>query len=1108
MEVFSLLARLALDKTGYDRGLDQAEARGKRSASILSGAIGGATAAIGLSLLQLAANFTASIGRLTIGASASFEQTEVAFKTLLGSAEDAKAVLTDLNEFAANTPFQFPELAGATRQLAAFGIESSNLVPTLQRIGDVSAGISQPIGEIASIYGKARVQGRLFMEDINQLTGRGIPIIGELAEQFGVTESEVRKLVETGQVSFANLEQAFISLTSEGGIFFNMMQEQSQTLAGKWSTFTDNINLRLRLMSDQFIETFNIKGALDTAIKLLEEWGPRFQQNFEATLTGVKNIFTVAWDFINRGLDLLRQAFDNNFLGIRDIFDWFSKHVGRRLMLVVEFFQRVSSQADLMSLTIERIFRGLIDIFQGVAYVLKGFLLDPFIKVGQDIGKALTGILVTANSWVDKLGSLFGVDLKTVLGSAGSSIIDEFAYTAQTAFSGIIQQAEAYIATNESVQKGLELIATGSGKVAGAVIDADNASKAAMLNMSKNIDEVANSSNDLVTDANEAGEALENLGTTAGGTTSEGIDKATEKVTGLSDALINAIILTNEYNVLNSTAANLGIADSDAKSVYAAALARYEAHVKNMEAAEDEAEAENRLQLRLAYINDLKSKGFESAALARYEAYLESEKSAREEAKAEEEAAARVKQANWLKAQSYKLPGVARFEAYKRIEAAANAEAEAERRANMRIMQARWIAEQQNEQLIKQREALANQGASGFTKDKEAALKSAEALAEYTRKFLDLITAKEKFNAISKGEYETALRNQVEQIKNLSGSVDEGSEAWLVYQGILEEIIRLLGEIPGKIPNAIDMDFDPLTGKRTSTLPPVDKEAPKPSWMEQLKASALELGEKIFPGLGATIAAFQAGPLNGIITLFANLIGRSEAFEALIYQINKFLEPIIKAFGELLDALWPTIDVVLKLGFVALKPVIELLTKVVAPVLNATAKIIAGIWNVFAKAINWALGWIPGFTDLPTIDLSSTSGIPREPKDADPANPGTENEPRVDVNPFGDGSTGFPGVSGNIAEAVVGIPPDVMKGLLQPLLDAELMQVDLLGKLAGLNLDATADKFLLSGEMQIRGQNMLANTMDHVLEQLRSIENVMKGSKDFGDLRALSGAGL
>jgi tape measure domain-containing protein len=182
------------------------------------------------------------VGLKAVNSAADFEQTKVAFSTLIGDAAKADQTLAKLRKLGAETPFEFPELADAGRKLIAFG-ESADTVPeTLRRIGDVSAGIQAPINEIAEIYGKARVQGRLFAEDVNQLTGRGIPVIGELAKQFGVNESQVRKLVESGQVGFPAIEKAFIALTSKGGKFAGMMETQSKTTKGLFSTLKDSVN--------------------------------------------------------------------------------------------------------------------------------------------------------------------------------------------------------------------------------------------------------------------------------------------------------------------------------------------------------------------------------------------------------------------------------------------------------------------------------------------------------------------------------------------------------------------------------------------------------------------------------------------------------------------------------------------------------------------------------------------------------------------------------------------------------------------------------------------------------------------------------------------------
>lgn len=210
-------------------------------------AFGAGLQAVGTLLSVVGAGFTAAFGAL--GASLAFptklaadlEQTTVAFETLLGSAEKAGVLLGRLRDFAASTPLAFNDIANAARNLVAFGFAAEQVETELRRVGDIASGIGQPIGEIAEIYGKARVQGRLFGEDVNQLTGRGIPVIQEFAKQLGVAESEVKKMVADGKISFPNLQRAFADLTSEGGKFGGMMEKQSKTLTGLISTLKDNV---------------------------------------------------------------------------------------------------------------------------------------------------------------------------------------------------------------------------------------------------------------------------------------------------------------------------------------------------------------------------------------------------------------------------------------------------------------------------------------------------------------------------------------------------------------------------------------------------------------------------------------------------------------------------------------------------------------------------------------------------------------------------------------------------------------------------------------------------------------------------------------------------
>lgn len=227
---------LDLNNKPFIQGMNQAVATAKRSGTGISNAF----KAVGGSLSGIATG--GGLAALATGAvmgAAKMETLSTAFEVLIGDAGRAGTLLKEISSFAASTPFELPELANASRSLLAFGVNSEAIIPKLRAIGDIASGIGQPIGELAELYGKAKVQGRLFAEDVNQLTGRGIPIIQEFAQQFGVTESEVKKLVETGQVGFGNLEMAFESLTGAGGRFFGMMERQSQTFEGKLSSLKD-----------------------------------------------------------------------------------------------------------------------------------------------------------------------------------------------------------------------------------------------------------------------------------------------------------------------------------------------------------------------------------------------------------------------------------------------------------------------------------------------------------------------------------------------------------------------------------------------------------------------------------------------------------------------------------------------------------------------------------------------------------------------------------------------------------------------------------------------------------------------------------------------------
>lgn len=199
-----------------------------------------------------------------------FQQLEVAFNTMLGSKEKAEALMSQLVKTAATTPFDLQSVSAGAKQLLAYGESSETVNDTLVRLGNVASGIGAPLGDIAYLYGTTMTQGRLYTQDLNQFTGRGIPMIKLLAEQFGVAEGKVKSLVEEGKVGFPEVKKAIEQMTNEGGMFFNLMAEQSKTITGKISN-----------LGDAFDSMFNdigkgtqgvITDALDIAISLVENY--------------------------------------------------------------------------------------------------------------------------------------------------------------------------------------------------------------------------------------------------------------------------------------------------------------------------------------------------------------------------------------------------------------------------------------------------------------------------------------------------------------------------------------------------------------------------------------------------------------------------------------------------------------------------------------------------------------------------------------------------------------------------------------------------------------------------------------------------------------------
>lgn len=230
---------------GKTEGLKQAAAEAKNTSNAVNQTIQN-SANLGRTMVGVAAGVVSGFlsARTAVEVfknAADFEQTRIGLENMLGSADKARAMLSEVSEFAAQTPFEFPELAGAVRQLVAFGFSGEDAVKTMKQLGDVSAAVGAPIDDLAYLMGTLRTQGRAFTVDIRQFAQRGIPIYEYLAKVLKTNEQAISQMIEEGKIGFPEVQKAFQMMTAEGGKFHGTMEKQSQSLSGQLSTLKDNL---------------------------------------------------------------------------------------------------------------------------------------------------------------------------------------------------------------------------------------------------------------------------------------------------------------------------------------------------------------------------------------------------------------------------------------------------------------------------------------------------------------------------------------------------------------------------------------------------------------------------------------------------------------------------------------------------------------------------------------------------------------------------------------------------------------------------------------------------------------------------------------------------
>lgn len=240
---------------------------------------------------------------LLIGSNAEMEQYTTSLEVMLGSASKASAMIEKMRDFAAKTPLTLDNVISGGSLLMSYGVDESNLIDTMTKLGDLASGNAEKMDRITLAYGQMLAKGKVTGEELRQMTEAGVPLQTALAESIGVTGEEFSKMVSKGEVGIDALNKAITGLTTGNGKFAGMMEKQSQTMQGMLSTLQDNLSEFMRKMGEGAFG--EVKSALQEASDLLAEWEEDGTLDRWAQGVGVllKNLIAFLKTAISVGLD-------------------------------------------------------------------------------------------------------------------------------------------------------------------------------------------------------------------------------------------------------------------------------------------------------------------------------------------------------------------------------------------------------------------------------------------------------------------------------------------------------------------------------------------------------------------------------------------------------------------------------------------------------------------------------------------------------------------------------------------------------------------------------------------------------------------------------------
>lgn len=452
----------SIDSKNVRRVADDLETVSKQSKKATSGIKGfadkcnkmtGALSAI--AAVQLGSLFTGMAGGIlnmgiaSVQAAAQMRQYEIAFQTVLKSAEAGTQMLRDLQQFAAETPFDVPGVVSAGQQLMAFGFKAEEIIPMLTNLGDAASGLglgTEGVSRLAYALGQMQTSGKLNAQDMMQLTSAGISAWDMLAQAAGKTVAEMKDLCSKGAIDSKAAVQTIVAGMNEQ--FGGMMAKTSDEVAGLLANIEETAGNTSAAVGKYLTEAFNIKGILKAVSDRLGE----FQQKMQTATEQGKSLRDVIKECVPAPVIAAIGAFAAALVVV-------SVAAVATLGAVLGLSAGIVAAGAAIGAAIALVITYWDDLANAVKAAVQG-ILDTVVIIGTAVTEAILGVVrwildTIGDMWADITGdhNNWFNDFADMLGDAMDAV-EDFARKAIEWFNKVFAAKQRATATESSADDG------------------------------------------------------------------------------------------------------------------------------------------------------------------------------------------------------------------------------------------------------------------------------------------------------------------------------------------------------------------------------------------------------------------------------------------------------------------------------------------------------------------------------------------------------------------------------------------------------------------------------------------------------------------------------